>query len=178
MPTTNFELRTPSVRALSEFQPFTSMLDIGCGFGSWGWLTRQYFDVWEQRYHKEEWQIKIDAIEIHEPYITPLHKYLYDDIYIGDALSVVPSLKNYDIITMGDIVEHVDKMVGLKLLRLANDHCDKGMIITTPIDFRKQGLYQWIPSSEHKSHWTEIDFAPYAHRIEFICAHMLVKIYK
>jgi hypothetical protein len=54
-----------------------SILDIGCGFGKYGFLAREYLEIWQSRYQKSEWVIKIDCIEVYGPYLTELPQYIY-----------------------------------------------------------------------------------------------------
>ena len=49
----------------------------------------------------------IDGIEACPEYITPHHKLIYNNIYIGDALNIIHTIKqNYDLILLIDIFEH------------------------------------------------------------------------
>ena len=54
-----------------------------------------------------DWQCRIDCIEAFEKYITPAHKYIYNNIYIGNATGILPALDHhYDLILMVDVLEH------------------------------------------------------------------------
>ena len=44
-----------------------SILDVGCGFGTWGFLCRTYLDVFLERVQPEDWQVRIDGIEFSSP---------------------------------------------------------------------------------------------------------------
>src|SRR5206468_751557 len=98
-----------------------SILDVGVGFGKWGHLFREYTDIREAekdpaRYQRQNWRIKIDGIEGHAAYLTEMHRYLYNEIHLGDAREVIKKVPPYDLIFMGDIIEHLDKDAGLQLL--------------------------------------------------------------
>src|SRR5213083_3013764 len=104
------------INVLRQLKP-KSILDIGVGFGKWGHLFREYTDILEAendpaRYEKGHWQVRIDGIEAHAPYLTPMHAYLYDKIYIGEATALIKTLSNYDLIFLGDIIEHFEKEAG------------------------------------------------------------------
>ena len=92
-------------------------LDIGIGFGTYGVLVREYLDLWDNMNETKAytWKRNLDGIEILEEYITPMHRFLYDDIHIGDARTVVPTLKKqYDLVILADVIEH---LVSFTLLR-------------------------------------------------------------
>src|SRR5438876_4590254 len=79
-----------------------SILDVGVGFGKWGHLFREYTDIneaeWDPgRYQRPNWQIKIDGIEGHTAYVTDMHRYIYNEVHIGDACEVITKLPCYDL---------------------------------------------------------------------------------
>ena len=113
---------------------------MGVGFGKWGHLFREYTDIVAanhdpRRYQREHWQTRIDGIEGHEPYITPMHRYLYNDIHLGDMRDVIHRLGRYDVIFMGDVIERLDKADGEAFLRACLEHADKAVIASTPGSF-------------------------------------------
>jgi hypothetical protein len=136
-----------------------SILDVGVGFGKWGVLIREYFDL---RPHKkkgfEEWSIQLDGIEVHEQYITPVHKYIYNNILIGEALKLL-SAGNlyYELIIALDIVEHFTKKDGLEFIKLCRNRGDTVLINTPNIYFpiEKEFFNDYM---QHKSGWDADDF--------------------
>ena len=40
-----------------------SLLDIGIGFGKFGFLAREYLELWDRRNKYDDWQRRIDGIE-------------------------------------------------------------------------------------------------------------------
>src|SRR5437867_11088479 len=110
-----------------------SILDVGVGFGKWGHLFREYTDINEaehdpSRYERKNWKIKIDGIEGYPGYVTEMHRYLYNEIHIGDACVLMAKLPPYDLVFLGDIIEHLDKETGLQLLRDALAKCNKAVL--------------------------------------------------
>src|SRR2546429_1935680 len=90
------------IRLARQLKP-GSILDIGVGFGKWGHLFREYTDIQQaerepERYQRQNWRLKIDGIEGHAPYLTEMHRYLYNEIYLGDALAILEKLSTYDLI--------------------------------------------------------------------------------
>ncbi|TSA17113.1 MAG: hypothetical protein D4R72_05520 [Nitrosopumilales archaeon] len=85
------------------------ILDIGIGFGKYGYLSREYLDIGvgggDEDYNFNKSQI--DGIEVFAEYITPLHNMIYNHIYNKNALEVLPALKmKYDLILVIDVLEH------------------------------------------------------------------------
>src|SRR6266704_4473654 len=114
-----------------------SILDVGIGFGKWGHLFREYTDINEaerdpRRYDRKNWQIQIDGIEGHAAYLTEMHRYLYNQIHLGNACEIIQRLPCYDLIFMGDIIEHMEKKAGMQFLRDAVEKSSKAVIVTTP----------------------------------------------
>ena len=137
-----------------------SILDIGVGFGKWGHLFREYLDVMNERFTKEKWHVKIDGVEIFEPYIQPHQKYVYDKIYNGDILDVVDEIGEYDLIFASDVIEHIDKEKGLELIEKLRNKC-KNLILIIPIGkiwFQSQGNVCGNKYEAHISIWEQKDF--------------------
>src|ERR1051325_4584169 len=106
------------IHLVRQLQP-KSILDIGVGFGKWGHLFREYTDINEAekepgRYQRRNWRVRIDGIEGHAVYLTPMHRYLYNNIYVGDAPVLIKKLPRYDLIFMGDVIEHLPKPAGFQ----------------------------------------------------------------
>jgi len=140
-----------------------SILDVGVGFGKWGHLFREYTDILEAehdpaRYDKKNWQIRIDGIEGHTPYLTPMHTYLYDKIHVGDATIVIKTLPNYDLIFLGDIIEHFDKNAGLQLLNEVAGRANQAVVVSTPKYETAQEDLCGNELERHRSLWSETDF--------------------
>src|SRR6059036_3946823 len=98
------------IHLIQQLKP-RSILDVGVGFGKWGHLFREYTDILEAerdpgRYQREGWQVRIDGIEGHAAYLTPMHRFLYNAIHLGDAGALLKTLPVYDLIFLGDILEH------------------------------------------------------------------------
>jgi peptidylprolyl isomerase len=125
-----------------------SVLDIGIGFGKFGFLAREYTDVLHCRYF--DWQTKIDGIEIFEKYISQLQKEIYDHIYIGNAIDTLPTLGRYDMIICSDVLEHLSEHDGTTLLDSIKDRCKFAMIATPVTVLHQEALY----NNEYERHIT------------------------
>src|ERR1044071_170740 len=140
-----------------------SILDVGIGFGKWGHLFREYTDINQaesdpRRYRRRNWRVRIDGIEGHAPYLTPMHRFLYNKIHIGDACVLMKRLPRYDLIFMGDIIEHVEKAAGLRLLRQAVKRAKKALIVSTPKYETGQTDLCANELERHRSVWSDRDF--------------------
>jgi hypothetical protein len=150
------------IHLLSQLRP-RSILDVGVGFGKWGHLFREYTDIKEaetdpRRYQREHWQVRIDGIEGHAAYLTDLHRFLYNEIHLGDALTVLPKLDRYDLVFLGDIIEHFEKAQGRQLLEQALAHANQAVVVTTPkYDTAQENLCQ-NELERHRSLWAPRDF--------------------
>lgn len=149
MPTSNFR----SIPAIcSEFerrQPIDSVLDIGIGNGKYGFLAREYIN---------DPPVEIvDGVEVYPGYIRKTHKGIYNHIYAMDITKDFHKIKpTYDLILMIDVIEHMSKEDGHKIL---DYFYGVPMIVSTPKVFFTQQHKN--PFEEHVSHWTKEDFANY-----------------
>jgi hypothetical protein len=80
----------------------------------------------------------------------------YRKIYEGRIEGLCSQLPSYELVLMCDVIEHLEKEDGLKVVRqfLA---AGSSLIISTPRDFFQQALYE-SPDERHLSHWSPADF--------------------
>jgi len=147
-----------------------SVLDVGVGFGKWGHLFREYTDINEAeqdpaRYRRKNWRVRIDGIEGHAAYVTPMHRYLYNKIHIGDACALMRKLPRYDLIFMGDVIEHLEKEAGLELMRDALKKSRKAIIVSTPKFETGQRDLCDNELERHRSLWSAKDFSRFERAI-------------
>ena len=158
MPSSTPKVLTPICEAILSLQPINSALDIGVGMGKMGALIREYCEIYiNWRFYQDEWKVKIHGIEIHEKYHNPLYK-MYDKIYYGDATKVIDELyMPYDLITMLDVIEHIEKESALKLL----DKMRKlGKHVIVSYCNNDQGPARDNVHEAHISKWDISDFQP------------------
>lgn len=148
---------------LSEVQKYKpkSILDIGIGFGKYGVLLRETMELAEERYEKKDWSIKIDGIEAFKDYHNPLHDYVYDKVYYDTVSNCIEKLPDYDVVLLIDVLEHFEKEEGKDVIRKILKHTNKALIISTPLYPAPQGEYLSNKYEEHKSRWTQLDFADF-----------------
>jgi hypothetical protein len=143
-----------------------SVLDVGVGFGKYGYLFREYLDIWELQtvadYGRDHWKTVIEGVEATPQYITPLHDYIYDRIHVGDITEIIDTLGTYDVIMMGDVLEHFEKHVGERLLHQLLAHAEKCMLLTFPVDSTRNEDVIGNPYEAHRSAWNRRDFRRFA----------------
>jgi rRNA maturation protein Nop10 len=135
------------------------LLDIGIGFGKYGFLAREYLELWDPDAVYGSFKRQIDGIEAFESYITPLHRLVYSNIYTGDAKQVLPSLtERYDLILMIDVFEHFCYEDGLKVLEECR-RCGKNILISVPRQMSVQDDIYGNPYETHRYNWKRKDFS-------------------
>lgn len=146
----------------------SSILDVGCGDGLYGSLFRRRLadaNVTIGRgYHKRDsWQIQIDAIEIWEKYITSSHLYDYNNIYITDVFDSFDRVmkRKYDVIFLGDVIEHFRKIDGQILIKKFQSFLNNNgllLIVTPNYKTQWQKTVNENPYEAHLSLWKIEEF--------------------
>jgi hypothetical protein len=131
------------------------ILDIGVGFGKNGFLCREYSELWggHHRLPPDEWETTIDGIEAHGEYLHAWQFAIYSTIIIGDALEVLPTLDDYDLIVATDVLEHFNSADAVAMLDLIRDK-SRHFLVTTPDRFLAQGA---VAGNEYERHRCHLD---------------------
>lgn len=155
MPTSTYSHIPTVVRFLQIAMP-SSILDIGLGNGKMGFIARDFLDVMlGQRHRKEDWKVKIDGIEVFPEYIQNHQKAIYNHIYIGDAFEVIDSLGDYDLIILGDVLEHFKKEKAWQFFDKCAVHCNSYLVLNIPLGEKwTQPAIYGNPYEEHLSFWS------------------------
>jgi len=156
MPTSH-PLQLDAVVGLVVTAKARSVLDVGTGFGKYGILAREYLDP-ANFAQQEARGVRIDGIEVFEPYVTPVHRFVYDHLYIGDAVPILRTLDStYDLVLLVDVIEHLERAEGIELLR-ACARVGRNVLVSTPKDIGKQGAEFGNPAEVHRTQWGRGDF--------------------
>lgn len=143
-----------------------SVLDVGVGFGKYGFLFREFTDIWDATdlvtLQKEHWRTRIDGIEATRAYLTPVHDFIYDRVYVGNATEVIDRLGCYDIIMMGDCLEHFEKSDGEALVTKLYERANHSVILTFPELCSERRHVRGNPYEDHASRWSKKDFRSFA----------------
>ncbi|WP_461615373.1 hypothetical protein [Clostridium sp. Marseille-QA1073] len=178
MPSSNLVSVSNLIPAIYSLEP-KSILEIGVGFGKIGFLVREYLDLRENNDGGyAPWNILIDGIEIYEKYITPIHGYIYDNIYIGNAIDILSKkdFPKYDLIVLADVIEHLKKSDGKKLLELCFKTADS-VIISTPYIFYKQDECYGNDAEQHLSGWDINEFRAMGAKYVWISGILLFAVF-
>jgi hypothetical protein len=129
-----------------------SILDVGCGYGKYGYLSREYLmgDLWDKN------KTLINAVEGFEKYITDVQRSIYNEIFICDAMNFSVYLKrNYDLVFIIDAFEHLSVGDGKKFIEEVSKKT-KYLLISIPRFVGTQKGYTEDPNKfeEHRSFWT------------------------
>ncbi len=134
-----------------------SILDIGTGFGKYGVLCREYLELWDGRHNYSQFLRRIDGVEVFGDYITPLHKFVYNNIYINDIMEVLDKIEfRYNLVLLIDVLEHFEKHQGETLLHKILRTSD-GVLISTPKEPSSQKDAFGNIYETHRSKWTRND---------------------
>lgn len=129
------------LQVILQLEP-SSVLDIGCGSGKYGVLVREY-----------RHRTRIDAIEGFAGYVTDVHRAVYDNVLIGNALDFVPKLgTNYDLALMIDMFEHLSPDDGRRLLQELKPHA-RHILVSVPVEHAVQEPYDGNELQRHRAQY-------------------------
>lgn len=177
MPTSHYLQINEIMQLIVDTNP-EKLLDIGVGFGKYGFLAREYLELWDGREKYHDWQRRIDGIEAFPNYITPVHEFIYDNIYVGNAIDILPTLKEkYDLILLIDVFEHFAYEEGMLLLQECLQR-GRNILISVPKHIGSQGDTFGNVYETHKFQWREKHFKTMADKfvIQNISGSLVVYI--
>lgn len=136
-----------------------TVLDIGCADGE---LMRV---IGDKRWH-------ITGIDIYQKVLEQARKTgMYKNLIKGDLIDVCKKLitqnKKYDLVFCSQVIEHITRKDGEKLLDFCEKLANKQIFIGTPRGFMRQpeDYVKDNPHQYHKSGWTEEDFKSRGYKI-------------
>jgi predicted TPR repeat methyltransferase len=113
-----------------------SLLDIGPGVGTYAKLLAG------------DKMGRTTGIEIWEPYVhTYRLRQYYDEIIVGDAREV--AFPDADVVTLGDVAEHMSEEDALELWAKAAAAAQKAVYLSIPIIHYEQGSIEGNPHERH-----------------------------
>ncbi|MBE3584411.1 MAG: glycosyltransferase [Limnochordaceae bacterium] len=157
MPTSYYQAIPAILDSILAERP-RSILDVGMGFGKYGYLCRDILEIPFRRYKKEDWVTRIDGVEACHEYHNPVYDYAYDHVFWGDVTQIVDQLDLYDVVLMIDVLEHFTKSDGYSIIRKLLNHTNKMLLISTPLYPDTQTDYNGNSYEMHKSRWHPLDF--------------------
>jgi ubiquinone/menaquinone biosynthesis C-methylase UbiE len=121
-----------------------SYLDIGCGRGKWGYLLKIS--------HKPPSYIVGGDIELNNLLYVKEHK-IYDDVVLLDGRHLPFRDNSFDCVLAFEVIEHMKKEDGIKLLNEAERVAKEKVIVSTPL----LGARYYYNEEHHISKWTVSD---------------------
>ena len=115
----------------NKYDKNIKILDVGPGLGTYSILLSDYKNI--------------DAVEIYEPYVEKYNlKDKYNNVFISNIIDF--DFDFYDIIIMGDLIEHLSVKDSQKLLEKIYDKCNE-IIVCVPFLLKQFGL-----ENKHEDH--------------------------
>lgn len=177
MPSSAIEGVPYIIEYLRKHKPnLTSILDVGVGFGKFGYLLRDYFDAKTHfRFQPHEWKLQIIGVDAYAGYLSHIQRAIYTKIVIGDIFEVLPELGRFEVALLSDVIEHFSKEKGILLLRQLFDHVED-IVISTPLGFLPKigGSVQINPLEQHLSGWQLEDFSEF-YQVEYVITQRIRK---
>ncbi len=173
MPFSHYHQINQIVELIVELSP-RRVLDVGVGFGMYGYLARLYLELSDGRQQYSDWQRVIDGIEAFPEYVTPVHEWIYNEIHRADALTVLPTLREpYDLVLAIDVLEHFPREQGVEFLRECT-RCGRNVLISTPKEYWDQTDAFGNPYETHHHLWRKADFRSFKDRLLVPNAYSLI----
>jgi hypothetical protein len=136
------------------------ILDIGIGFGKYGFLAREYTDIWNGHY--DDFQSNIIGVEVFKSnFKNCLVDNIYDKIYYDKIQNVYGKIKNLDMSFFCDVIEHMSKEDGKFVLDFLKEN-SKVSFISTPLNPGNRGGGMYGNEYEaHISKWSVEELSEY-----------------
>ncbi len=128
------------------------ILDVGCGYGKWGFLSKKYF--WTSRNGNAREQPFVVGIDVHLPNITCLTTHrIYDHLICGDAAHLPFEDRSFDTVLALEVIEHLEEAKGYQALRELERIATKCIILSTPNKkCLRDGSDDFLGHNSHEAH--------------------------
>lgn len=138
----------------NELNGYKSFLDVGCGI-----------NTPIQNYSKQYYSVGVDAFE---PSIEDSRKKgPHTEYKLMDVLSIGEKFKenSFDCVVALDLIEHLEKDEGARLIKMMEKIAKKKVIIFTPNAFLPQKQHSGNPLQIHKSGWEAKEMMAYGYKV-------------
>lgn len=151
MPSSPYQLIPGIIERVLALAP-ASILDIGVGSGKYGFLCREYLEM----AHGHP-RVRLDGIEAFAPNVTDLQRAVYDEMFIGNALDVVPQLtRTYDLVLVIEMLEHLEPAQSTCLIRQLQA-ISRHVLISVPSGESPQEALYGNEHEIHRHHFTRAE---------------------
>lgn len=124
-----------------ELKECHSLLDLGCGQDSpIGYLSRSFYSV---------------GVDIFQPYVEESRKKgIHNEYILADVTRIKFKPRSFDGVIAHNLLEHLPKEEGRKLLPKMESWARKKVIIGVPNGYQPHEAYDGNPYLAHKSSWS------------------------
>jgi SAM-dependent methyltransferase len=163
-----FRLADSIAMKLRPYIPFTALntvwrklernskwvLDVGCGKGE------------PMAFLKKRAKFRAVGVDIFPPYLRMSKGTgIYEDVILGNVTRLPLKDRQFDTVICMEVLEHLGKEDGKKLLNELERVARKQILITTPISKYEQDPYDENPYQEHKHIWQLQDLKERGYRV-------------
>lgn len=136
-----------TIREWMRLIGYDTVLDVGAGCGTYSMLLRSVRPL-------ASWT----ALEVHEPYVAEFGlKAKYDDVIVQDVRSAGFPPATYDVVLLGDVLEHLLHPDALDLLSSARRWAAKAVMASLPLGPCPQGPSEDNEHETHRSTWDHLE---------------------
>jgi ubiquinone/menaquinone biosynthesis C-methylase UbiE len=143
------------------------ILDVGCGRGKWGYLLK--VDYWYTKVGRRKNKLNyVVGTDLHPKYLefVKYHR-VYDGLVLCDARHLPFRGNAFDTVLLLEVIEHMVKNEGVKLLKEAERVATRLVLVSTPSFFMRQEAKDANVFQKHLSKWTIKDFIRLGYSIRF-----------
>jgi len=132
------------------------ILDVGCGYGKWGFLVKKYF--WSTQDGEATREPVVIGVDLFSSSLKRLRNHqIYDALINADATALPFKDKTFDTVFGMELIEHLPKQEGIGLLHELERVARRCVLISTPNypDFRGglEGVDGFNLHENHLSYW-------------------------
>ena len=139
-----------------------SVLDLGCGFGLYGAICRNYLDAMHGRCKPRDWTTSITGVEVHRGYEN-IQWDVYNQVKIGE-FGPTHSCGGFDLVLMIDSLEHLESDKGAAFLDELVAY-NKNVIVSVPNGPMPQGAAHGNEYERHRTTFYGHEFDKYKHTV-------------
>ena len=143
------------------------ILDVGCGRGKWGYLSK--VDYWYTKAGRRKNELNyVVGIDLHPEYLefAKYHR-IYDDVVLCDARCLPFKSRVFDTVLLLEVIEHMVKSEGKKSLSEAERVATLLVLVSTPSFFMRQKVKDDDVFQEHLTKWSIKEFIRLGYSIRF-----------
>jgi len=132
-----------------------SILDAGCGKGE------------PMKFINRSKRFYAVGLDIFKPYLEDCKRHgIHDDYVLCDVRRVPLREESFDVILCIEVLEHLKREHGKRLIRSLEQMARKQVIITTPVGVYKQQAYEENPHQEHKWIWSPTELKRFGYGVK------------